>query len=437
MNDKLNVFVDEKYSTLLEAIEEYAIFRVKDQRLTSVINQGLTVFSKFPHVMFASLYLMNDSTFEFDHNETIEEIYVKDSKVIFNSLVEKGSVGKTLQSGILTFEKCESSKNMHKNFVIIPLMQSSGVLGIVILSVEIDLKEMDQFFFIAANLLSNLFSTTLENAKLLQNQIQTQEMMDQVIASRTLRLVESKKQLAEKFEDLRSHISMSIPHEVRTPINQILGFTDFLINHFNEASYEDAKEMLTDIKTSANRLRRLFENYLFYANLSIISTNVNEIQKLQNNVTYTAKQLLEDVAISCVNNNDRAEDLKLEINEDASLLISEEYLRKIIEEIMDNAIKYSRKGTDIVVKTEIADDLYNITIIDYGRGMTNEQVENLDAYVQFERKVYEQQGSGLGMAIVTRVIDLHNGHFEIQSKIGEYTKVSITFPAVKNPEFDL
>ena len=81
-------------------------------------------------------------------------------------------------------------------------------------------------------------SYTIDNFILHENQLKDQEMQNQIVASRTMKLAKSKVQLGEKIETLKSDLTMTMPHEVRTPINQILGFSDYLVKHFSNSKIE-------------------------------------------------------------------------------------------------------------------------------------------------------------------------------------------------------
>ncbi len=69
-----------------------------------------------------------------------------------------------------------------------------------------------------------------------------------------------------------------------------------------------------------------------------------------------------------------------------------------------------------------------IKIKDNGRGMTNEQVKQIDAYIQFDRDQYEQQGMGLGLTISQKLTEMYGGKFTIKSKYGNYTEITMLFP---------
>jgi K+-sensing histidine kinase KdpD len=281
-----------------------------------------------------------------------------------------------------------------------------------------------------SNIHSNVFSFTLENLLLHLENEANQENVDQLIAYRTLNLLQSKNKLSQKFEDLQSNLSMALPHEFRTPINQILGTIDYLIKYPDMLDHNEQKEVLTDIKESAERLKRLTENYLFFANLSLMTTDLISIMDLQKKITPSVVESINYKILMYAERFGRSKDIEF-IAEDAAIAMSQEYFDKIVEELLDNAIKYSEPETKIEIITKVEDGFLNLSVSDKGRGMSKEQIEQIGAYVQFERKVYEQQGSGLGISIVTKLLDLHRGKISIDSKLDQYTSVCISIPIAK------
>lgn len=244
----------------------------------------------------------------------------------------------------------------------------------------------------------------------------------------------SETKFLRKFEELSTSISRSLPHEIRTPLGMILGYSDFLIKNFDATNPYEAKEMLENIYESGRRLNRLFENHLFYAQLETIASNKVKAKKLSKNRTAPADIFLQDIIDYFASSTGRRADIFTDLD-DGAILVSEKYLVKIIEEILDNAIKFSKKGTRIEISSKMAgNNKYIISFKDYGRGMTLQQIKNVGAYIQFERQIYEQQGSGLGIAIVKKIVELHEGEFAIDSDPDNYTIVKIILPAEKNTE---
>jgi hypothetical protein len=122
----------------------------------------------------------------------------------------------------------------------------------------------------------------------------------------------------------------------------------------------------------------------------------------------------------------REEDLLLEL-EDARIQISFENFEKILAELLDNAFKFSQSGSLVRVKTTVNRHLCILSITDHGRGMSSEQIASIGAYMQFKRREYEQQGTGLGLIIASLLARLEGGVLSIDSIAQQGTTVSIVF----------
>ncbi|WP_313898710.1 ATP-binding protein [Roseofilum reptotaenium] len=127
------------------------------------------------------------------------------------------------------------------------------------------------------------------------------------------------------------------------------------------------------------------------------------------------------------------DDLILNVK-DAHLRIDREGFIKLLEELLDNAFKFSEPGTEITVFGEIEGEFYHLAIRDRGRGMSAEQIANFGAYQQFDRKIYEQQGSGLGLSIVKELVNLYDGKFTIESSLNKGTTIHVLLPTLPQAE---
>ena len=101
-----------------------------------------------------------------------------------------------------------------------------------------------------------------------------------------------------------------------------------------------------------------------------------------------------------------------------------------MSEILDNACKFSPVGSHVQLNGGLVGDHYTIQILDQGRGMTDDEIQHIGAYMQFNRQLHEQQGSGLGLIIAMRLAQLHGGEIHIDSKISQGTMVTITLHLV-------
>lgn len=234
-------------------------------------------------------------------------------------------------------------------------------------------------------------------------------------------------QQSQKLEDLRTSIALSLPIELRSPLNNVLGFSQLIIEDAAEMKFQEIQEMAQIIQKSGERLERLIQSFLLYAELELMATIPERIEALRNSRTSSAATVIENIAISEAKRANRAADLQLEL-QDSTVQIAKGKLEKIVLEILDNALKYSTTGTPIRIIAAPLEGKFMISVIDYGRGMSVAQIAQIGAYRQFERKLYEQKGSGLGLAIVQRLAQLLGGGLTIESTPNQQTKVQVVIP---------
>ena len=123
----------------------------------------------------------------------------------------------------------------------------------------------------------------------------------------------------------------------------------------------------------------------------------------------------------------RDSDLVLNLADNA-VSISEDYLAKIVDELVQNAFKFSETDTAVKVALSESPTEMVLAITDQGRGFSTEHIRKVGAYMQFDRKMQEQQGLGLGLVIAKRLTELHAGSLTIQSTRGTETTVEVRLP---------
>lgn len=228
------------------------------------------------------------------------------------------------------------------------------------------------------------------------------------------------------LEDVRLNVSLALPHELRTPLSTIIGFAQLLINRIDTLESIKILEYARGIYQGAERLNRLVENALLYANLKLLRYTPREKLIWQSEMTVEALTLITAIARKKAAKVRRENDLILELSP-ACIRISPDNFEKILFELLDNAFKFSEPGTPIHIRTIVNGHLCILSISDQGHGMTIEQIARIGAYMQFERKRHEQQGTGMGLVICYLLAQLEGGVLSIDSKIGQGTTVSIVF----------
>lgn len=237
-----------------------------------------------------------------------------------------------------------------------------------------------------------------------------------------------KQKSEERLDALRASISMSLPHELNTPLSGIIGFAEMLKQEIDTLDREEITEMASHIHEASIRLKKTVQRILFYARLQILNYNQEELQDLKENFTPVSSEYFENMLIDeDYGRNPRSEDFTFNIHE-ADVKIQEEYFRSALNEIYDNCIKFTDPSTKIIISGRKNEDSYRLEVRDKGRGMSQEQITSIGAFMQFDRKIYEQQGSGLGLTVANQTIKLFDGDFTIESEIGKGTAVIITLP---------
>ncbi|NEP79482.1 MAG: hybrid sensor histidine kinase/response regulator [Okeania sp. SIO3C4] len=231
----------------------------------------------------------------------------------------------------------------------------------------------------------------------------------------------------EQLDELRSSITLSLPHELRTPLNGIIGSSNFIIEEFQDLENDEILEMVESIHISAHRLYRLIQNFLLYADLELLSRDRDRLKLFITGSLSNPKSIIREVAVEKAKNFNRLKDLEI-ASENTDLKISEPNFKKVVDELLDNAFKFSSFGTKVKVIGRLVNHFFAVDFIDCGKGMSVNEISNIGAYKQFNRKIYEQQGSGLGLIIAKQITELHNGKLTIQSIPLEQTSVTIFIP---------
>lgn len=236
--------------------------------------------------------------------------------------------------------------------------------------------------------------------------------------------------LESTLDEVRGSITRSLPHEFNTPINGILGSIDLLLGSSDTLDSAEQAELLGLIQKSAKRMNRLIQNFLIYGRLELITSDPEAIKKLRSQPYITpAKVWLTNSVQKMSEQFNRIADITSDI-EDSILAISEKDLQKVAEELLDNALKFSQVGSSVQVVGKLEGELFHLSILNQGRGMSEEQIARIGALVQFDRKSYEQQGSGLGLAIVSKMMQLYGGTFSIHSDVNGKTIAEVKIPVL-------
>jgi signal transduction histidine kinase len=213
---------------------------------------------------------------------------------------------------------------------------------------------------------------------------------------------------------LRSSTVSTLPHELFTPLAGIIGLSEILEMDDETLPREEAREYYRGIHQSALRLQRTLRNYLFM----LFPDQGDPDQTLS---ALQVEQSFREGLQNAAKRHDRTDDLRVDLAA-CPLRMGATSLSMVVEELVDNACKFSGRGTPITVRLS-TDGVLEVG--DQGRGMTAEEMEQFGVFQQFDRKKREQQGLGLGVSLVRKLAGHYGATLSTESTPGEGTRVKV------------
>ncbi len=237
-------------------------------------------------------------------------------------------------------------------------------------------------------------------------------------------LIEAK-EVAERANAAKSNFLASMSHELRTPLHTIMGYSDITRMGVYGKLPEKYQEVAGVIGTAADHLLKLIEDIL---DLAKIEAGKMELEESRVDV----KESIE-LVMMMVRTRAEAKEIRLdkELPERIPVLRSDELrMKQMLLNLLSNAVKFTPEGGVVTVGVEVGEEL-RIWVRDTGVGVSKEEIPNiLKEYGQARgiTKQHREQGAGLGLAIVGRIMDLHGGRLTFESEVGKGSIVTLLFP---------
>jgi signal transduction histidine kinase len=246
------------------------------------------------------------------------------------------------------------------------------------------------------------------------------------VEARLARRKASQLEADARVDEIRNSMANLLPHELRTPLTTILGGSQFLAQCHGEMSPEDVGQVADSIYRAAQRLHRMAESYILYSELELDRLAGGAAPRHELPGSSGAEEVRQGAQETAAERR-REGDLRLELD-DARVPLAAVYLRKVAVELVDNAMKFSETGTTATVRLRAVRSVVTLEVADAGRGLTADQVRQIGAFRQFDRALFEQQGSGLGLALVRRIVVASGGALVFDSSPGAGTRVTARWP---------
>lgn len=255
------------------------------------------------------------------------------------------------------------------------------------------------------------------------------------ISSKLRRHRQLKLRRDQQIGQTKRNLLTLIHHEFRTPLTYVVAYNDLL-----KGSVEDIQDIeglrlyLSGIDKGAKRLRRLVEDFILLVELE--TGEARESYKLHgtplNDYNILIKPLKEEFGESFEEHKRPTQPLQTNIADNIPPIFGyTQYLRKAIECLLDNAIKFGPRDNDIQLDIRSDDDGHILfSVSDRGRGIPPNEIDQIfEPFYQIDRQQNEDQGAGAGLTIVKGVAELHGGEIRVESSEGEGSVFTLVLPA--------
>ena len=235
---------------------------------------------------------------------------------------------------------------------------------------------------------------------------------------------------AEAESEEKSKFLANVSHELRTPLNAIIGFSQIIKDEVSGPLGNDQyKDYIRDIHTSGSHLLSLINDILDYSKAEANKLEVDEVDIDLNKTVKTSIRLVmpraEEAQVTLVANVPK---------EHIILKADSKRMKQILLNLLSNAVKFTPEGGTVTLSTRIGDDGgLIIEVNDTGIGIAQKDISKAMAtFGQVDSKLSRRfEGTGLGLPLTKKLVEIMKGSFEIQSELGLGTTVTLRFKKEK------
>jgi PAS domain S-box-containing protein len=253
------------------------------------------------------------------------------------------------------------------------------------------------------------------------------EERTQILKEALLKLEQSQKELSEALDkekelnEIKSRFVSMASHEFRTPLTTVLSSASLLAKYTKGEDQEKRNKHIDRIKSSVDNLNDILEDFL---SLGKLNEGKVEIRSEELSLADQLTDVIEDMKAMAR----KGQKIVLNCGQDFKIHSDKKLLRNVLVNLISNSIKFSDEGKTITVSAEEENQKLKLVVQDEGIGISEADQENLFSSFYRGANATNIQGTGLGLHIVKRYVDLLGGQVEIKSQLNKGTTVTTYLP---------
>lgn len=263
--------------------------------------------------------------------------------------------------------------------------------------------------------------------------------LEQKVADRTQALMDTLEQLEESKDELaqalkterelgelKSRFVSMASHEFRTPLTAVLNSTSLIEKYPNTDQQDKRQKHLQRIRASVKHLNDILEEFLSVGRLEEGKITAHPAQV---NLHHLVDEVVHDMSSLLK----AGQTVDIAINSPSSIWLDPSLLRKIMVNLLSNAIKYSGEGSLIRIEGHCANQQITVAVIDQGIGISSDDQQHLFEQFFRAKNATNVSGTGLGLHIVARYVELMQGTIHLQSELNKGTTITFCLPYENHP----
>jgi len=227
----------------------------------------------------------------------------------------------------------------------------------------------------------------------------------------------------EELNTLKSTLLSTVSHELRTPLTTIKGYSTMLLDYDRRLKRNEKQEYLSAIDRATDRMTELVDHLL---DMSRLEAGLLKLDKTPTNITALLQTTIAEARLrtpghKIVLNLPKA---VLKLNSDGRRI------RQVVDNLINNATKYSKVGSIVTVEAKSQDSELVISVADQGKGIPRENVEKIfDRMFNLEHRLAQDPGGlGLGLALCKALVEAHGGRIWVESELGKGSVFHFALP---------